>query len=73
MWIDYKLIKYCPMCGFILEEEHIEDYGIKVKRKMCTNPKCFFMYSKNYGPIIIDVDEELIISIPKIPHVPEEE
>lgn len=67
MWIQYELINFCPLCGTELLEEFIEGFGLTVKRKVCTNPKCFFVYSKNYGPLRIEVDGELIESIPPIP------
>ena len=68
IWVLYENVNHCPKCGTLLSEE---DLG-SVLRKRCSNPQCFFVMDKFIGPIIVEIDWELIKSIPSIPFQEEE-
>jgi hypothetical protein len=68
IWVLYDEAKWCPKCGMLLFEENLSS----VLRKRCSNPQCFFVMDKFIGPIRIEVDWELIKSIPSIPFREEE-
>jgi len=66
IWILYDDINWCPKCGCYLIEEKMKT----LDRKKCSNPQCFFVMDKFHGEVRVEVDWDLINSIP--PVYPEE-